>query len=149
MKTRSIGAKRLQEDSGNVLHVITAFLFVDGRRKDDTFELMGQEGCFPRLVELIRSCRDDDGWLHRRLLELLYEMSRIQRIRAGDLCKRFSSDTIVFGWLLIFGLGCVDDAFVAYLFQIIEGLSDDVNDPYHYPVIRVLVGCGNRTHQWK
>lgn len=110
----------LQEDSGNVLHVITAFLFVDGRRKDDTFELMGQEGCFPRLVELIRSCRDDDGWLHRRLLELLYEMSRIQRIRAGDLC-------------------CVDDAFVAYLFQIIEGLSDDVNDPYHYPVIRVLL----------
>jgi hypothetical protein len=33
----------------------------------------------------------------------------------------------------------VDDDFVKYLFQIIEELSDDVNDPYHYPVIRVLV----------
>lgn len=27
-----------------------------------------------------------------------------------------------------------------YLFGVIEGLSNDVNDPYHYPVIRVLVG---------
>ena len=27
-----------------------------------------------------------------------------------------------------------------YLFGVIEGLSSDVNDPYHYPVIRVLVG---------
>ena len=26
-----------------------------------------------------------------------------------------------------------------YLLQVIEGLSDDVSDPYHYPVIRVLV----------
>jgi hypothetical protein len=36
-------------------------------------------------------------------------------------------------------LGHVDDDFVACLFQIIEELSDDVDDPYHYPVIRVLV----------
>lgn len=33
----------------------------------------------------------------------------------------------------------IEDDFIAYLFQIIEELSDDVNDPYHYPVIRVLV----------
>ena len=33
----------------------------------------------------------------------------------------------------------VDDDFVKRLFEIIEELSDDVNDPYHYPVIRVLV----------
>lgn len=33
----------------------------------------------------------------------------------------------------------IEDGFVTYLFDIIEGLSDDVNDPYHYPVIRVLV----------
>lgn len=33
----------------------------------------------------------------------------------------------------------VDDDFVMHLFEIIEELSDDVNDPYHYPVIRVLV----------
>ncbi len=33
----------------------------------------------------------------------------------------------------------IEDDFIAYLFQIIEEFSDDVNDPYHYPVIRVLV----------
>lgn len=33
----------------------------------------------------------------------------------------------------------IEDDFIAHLFQIIEELSDDVNDPYHYPVIRVLV----------
>lgn len=33
----------------------------------------------------------------------------------------------------------VEDEFITYLLEVIEGLSDDVNDPYHYPVIRVLV----------
>lgn len=33
----------------------------------------------------------------------------------------------------------IEDDFVGYLFQIIEELSDDAHDPYHYPVIRVLV----------
>ena len=33
----------------------------------------------------------------------------------------------------------IEDDFIIYMFDIIEGLSDDVNDPYHYPVIRVLV----------
>lgn len=33
----------------------------------------------------------------------------------------------------------IEDDFIAYMFYIIESLSDDVNDPYHYPVIRVLV----------
>lgn len=33
----------------------------------------------------------------------------------------------------------VDDEFIMGLFEIIEDLSYDVNDPYHYPVIRVLV----------
>jgi hypothetical protein len=44
----------------------------------------------------------------------------------------------------------VDDDFVKHLFDIIEEVSDDVNDPYHYPVIRVLVefhthSCGGFT----
>ncbi len=39
----------------------------------------------------------------------------------------------------------VDDGFVKHLFEIIEELSDDVNDPYHYPVIRVLVRRFTRT----
>jgi hypothetical protein len=33
----------------------------------------------------------------------------------------------------------VDDAFVIYLFELIEELSNDANDPYHYPIIRVLL----------
>lgn len=33
----------------------------------------------------------------------------------------------------------VSDDFVCGLFDIIEQVSDDVNDPYHYPVIRVIV----------
>jgi hypothetical protein len=35
----------------------------------------------------------------------------------------------------------VDDDFIRCLFDIIEDLSYDVTDPYHYPVIRVLVSC--------
>lgn len=34
---------------------------------------------------------------------------------------------------------CINDDFICGLFDIIEEVSDDVNDPYHYPVIRVLV----------
>jgi hypothetical protein len=33
----------------------------------------------------------------------------------------------------------VNDAFIIYLLDIIESASDDAEDPYHYPVIRVLV----------
>ena len=78
-------SKAVQEDSPNVLHLITTILLFDGHGHEKTFELMNQEGAFTRLVELIRSQRDDDGLLHRRLLELLYEMSRIQRLQAKDL----------------------------------------------------------------
>jgi hypothetical protein len=35
----------------------------------------------------------------------------------------------------------VNDSFIIYLLEIIEGASDDADDPYHYPVIRVLVRC--------
>lgn len=81
---------------------------------------MVNEGCFLRLLELIKSCGDHDGRLHRLLLELMYEMSRIEKLPHQDLAQ-------------------VDDEFVIYLFQLIEAFSDDVDDPYHYAVIRVLV----------
>jgi hypothetical protein len=110
----------LQEDEPAALYVIASFLLFDGRQNEETFEMMNKEGCFPRLVELVKQGRRDDSQLHRLLLELLYEMSRMQRLTVEDLLQ-------------------VDDDFVKYLFQIIEELSDDVNDPYHYPVIRVLV----------
>lgn len=110
----------LQEDDPSALNVIANFLLLDGRSDEATFKSMIDGGCFPKLVELIKSRRDDDRRLHRLLLELMYEMARIERLRLDDLL-------------------CVDDDFVIYMFQLIEGLSDDVNDPYHYPIIRVLL----------
>lgn len=110
----------MEEDDPAPLHVIASFLFLDGRNNEATFEKMNEEGCFPRLVELIKLGKRDNGRLHRLLLELMYEMSRMQRLTMANL-------------------GQIDDEFVACLFKIIEELSDDVDDPYHYPVIRVLV----------
>ena len=49
--------------------------------------MMNEEGVFTRLVELIQERKDDDAGLHRLLLELLYEMSRIQRLRIEDLSE--------------------------------------------------------------
>ncbi|PVH71839.1 hypothetical protein DL98DRAFT_520830 [Cadophora sp. DSE1049] len=110
----------LQEDEPATLYVIASFLLFDGRQNEATFEMMNIEGCFPRLVDLIKMGKRDDARLHRMLLELLYEMSRCQPLSVLDLSQ-------------------VDDEFVVMLFQIIEELSDDVDDPYHYPVIRVLL----------
>ncbi|KAJ4388020.1 pre-rRNA processing [Gnomoniopsis smithogilvyi] len=110
----------LQEDEPSALNVIANFLLLDGRFDEATFKQMIDEGCFSKMVELINGRRDDDRRLHRLLLELMYEMARIERLRVDDLLY-------------------VDDNFITYMFQLIEGLSDDVNDPYHYPIIRVLL----------
>ena len=74
-----------QEDCADTLHLIVAFLLFDGRQNEHTFEMMNEEGAFPRLLELIQGRTDDDAGLHRMLLELLYEMSRIQQLRIEDL----------------------------------------------------------------
>ncbi|TPX09596.1 uncharacterized protein E0L32_009197 [Thyridium curvatum] len=110
----------LQEDEIGPLHVIANFLLLDGRTDEDVFRRMIDEGCFARLVDLVKDYRDNDRRLHRLLLELTYEMSRIERVRTDDLLH-------------------VDDALVMYLFQLIEDVSDDADDPYHYPIIRVLL----------
>ncbi|KAM5443367.1 pre-rRNA processing [Microsporum ferrugineum] len=117
----------LQEDSHDNLLGIVCFLLFDGCENEATFEMMCEEGAFCRLLELIQSLRNDDhsgigveASLHRLLMDLLYEMSRIQRIRIEDLVT-------------------VDDEFIKYLLQIIEGPPEGLNDPYHYPVIRVLL----------
>ena len=118
----------LQEDELGSLHIISNFLLMDGRLDEATFRRMIDEGCFPRLVELVRGCREADRRLHRLLLELMYEMSRIEQLRPEDLAQ-------------------VDDGFVFYLCQLIESVSDDVEDPYHYPIIRVLV-CPFSSLNW-
>lgn len=110
----------LQEDEIDTLHIAAAILLFDGRANESTFELMQAESAFPRLVELVRAKRDDHVGLHRLLLELLFEMSRIQKLSREDLTT-------------------VDDSFILCLFQLIEQLSDDADDPYHYPTIRVLL----------
>ena len=74
-----------QEDRPDTLHLIVAFLLFDGRQNEHTFEMMNEEGAFPRLLELIQGRTDDDAGLHRMLLEILYEMSRIQQLRIEDL----------------------------------------------------------------
>ncbi|CZS92562.1 hypothetical protein WAI453_006699 [Rhynchosporium graminicola] len=109
-----------QEDDPWALYIIAGFLLFDGRQHEAVFEMMSNEGCFPRLLELIKMGKRDDARLHRLFLELLYEMSRCQPLPVVELGK-------------------VDDDFIIMLFQIIEELSDDVDDPYHYPVIRVLL----------
>ena len=79
--------KLIQEDDAGVLHFATAVLLFDGRANENVFELMQVESAFPRLVELIRDKRDDDNNLHRVLLELLYEMSRMQKLSREDLSE--------------------------------------------------------------
>ncbi|KAF1977162.1 hypothetical protein BU23DRAFT_587715 [Bimuria novae-zelandiae CBS 107.79] len=112
----------LQEDDNPTLHIVAAFLLFDGRnnQNDATFEMMHDEGVFPRLIELIQQeSVQHDVTLHRMFLELLYESSRILRLTWEDFMA-------------------IDDSFILYLLGIIEGASDDAEDPYHYPVIRVL-----------
>lgn len=110
----------LQEDDTGPLHAIACLLLLDGHREETLFPRMIDEACFPRLLELLNGRRDDDPRLHRFLLHLMYEMSRMERLRPDDI-------------------RLVDDAFIHYLFGLIEVVSDDVDDPYHYPTIRVLV----------
>ncbi|KAJ8130034.1 hypothetical protein O1611_g3595 [Lasiodiplodia mahajangana] len=110
----------LQDDEAAHLYPIASFLLLDGRANEATFRQMIEESCFYRLIELINGRKENDPSLHRLLLELIYEMSRIQKLRVQDLIH-------------------VDDGFVNYLFELTEILSDDVNDPCHYPIIRVLL----------
>lgn len=127
----------LQEEELRNLHIIASLLLFGGREDESTFEVMIKEGCFSRLLEILKDDRrrrhnidreeeEGDGEttympeLHKVMLELLYEMSRAQPLSTSDLEE-------------------VDDEFVMDLLGSIEELSNDVDDPYHYPLIRVLV----------
>ncbi|KAF2150005.1 hypothetical protein K461DRAFT_230493 [Myriangium duriaei CBS 260.36] len=110
----------IQEDEYPILQIMTTFLLYDGRSDEETFMFMQREGLFPRLLELIKSGRYDETPVHTMLLELLCEITRIQQLSRDDLQM-------------------VDDAFVLYLFQLIEQLSDDASDPYHFAIVRILL----------
>jgi hypothetical protein len=67
--------------------MVAAFLLFDGRanENDPTFENMMEEGAFPRLVSLITAPGvREDARLHQMLMELMYESSRIQRLKWED-----------------------------------------------------------------
>lgn len=49
---------------------------------------MQAENAFPKLAELVREKRDNDAGLHRLLLELMYEMSRMQKLMREDLGRK-------------------------------------------------------------
>lgn len=119
VRRRMIG--RLRKETSNIkLRLIANVLLFDGRQNQKTFELMQEEGLFLRLMEMVLRKRAEDLILWSVVLDLLYEMSRIQRLRREDL-------------------EAIDDEFISYLFQLVEEDPDDFNDPYHYPVIRILV----------
>jgi hypothetical protein len=79
----------LQEDDPNVLHFLASFILFDGRQHEVVLQMLNEEGAFARLLELILAIRsadmDGDAGLHRLLMDLLYEMSRIQRVKIEDL----------------------------------------------------------------
>ncbi|EQK99619.1 ldb17-like protein [Ophiocordyceps sinensis CO18] len=111
----------LQEDDAGPLHAIASLLFLDGRYDESAFPRMVDEACFSRLLELINAHRADaDPRLHQLLLQLMYEMSRIDRLKVEDLTL-------------------IDDDFIHHLFGAIEGVCDDVHELYRYPTIRVLL----------
>ncbi|OQO08009.1 hypothetical protein B0A48_06802 [Cryoendolithus antarcticus] len=110
----------LQDDDVDTLHLSAAIFLFDGRSNETAFEMMLHEGAFTRLAELIRDRKDDHNGLHRLMLELMSEMARIQKLKRDDLAT-------------------IDDTFVLDLFKMIEQLSDDAEDPFHYPIIRVLL----------
>ncbi|KAF7588306.1 hypothetical protein BBP40_005905 [Aspergillus hancockii] len=116
----------LQDDDPDTLYLITSFILFDGRQNEVSLRMLNEEGLFPRLLELLqvqnrkKEVEGNGSGLHRQLMDLLYEMSRIQRVKIEDLVL-------------------VDDEFIKSLFDIIEDLSYDASDPYHYPVIRVLL----------
>lgn len=120
MRRRMMGRLR-KEMSNPKLRLIANVLLFDGRQNQKTFELMQGEGLFLRLMEMVAQKRKEDRILWGVVLDLLYEMSRIQRLRREDL-------------------EAIDDGFISYLFQLVEEDPDDPNDPYHYPIIRMLVG---------
>lgn len=122
---------------------MVTFLLAEARENESTFELLNREAAFPRLVELIAHPQKHEESMHRSLMELMYEMARIQKITNDDLCMFKSTNSIFIHkpkrTQLTSLEACINDEFICSLFDIIEQVSDDVNDPYHYPVIRVLV----------
>ena len=75
----------LQEEDVHTLRIAVIFLLADARENEHIFELLHKEGIFPRLVDLIAHPKENEESLHRSLMELFYELSRVQTIGNDDL----------------------------------------------------------------
>lgn len=73
-----------KEQSTPRLQLVATVLLCDGRETQKVFEHMQEEGLFVRLVGLVRERKEQDPIMWRVCLDLMYEMSRIQRLRAED-----------------------------------------------------------------
>jgi len=81
-----------------VLYLASTILLCDGRQNQETFEVMQAEGLFPRLLEVVGSKKAlEDKECRNRLLDVLYEMSRVQRLRWEDLGRW--STFLVWAWM--------------------------------------------------
>ncbi|KAI1002712.1 hypothetical protein K3495_g5493 [Podosphaera aphanis] len=110
----------LGAETVGVLRILAHLLLLDGRAHQATFELMSAQGCFVRLLRVLHPITDAMVPVQQLLLKLLYEMSRCQQLSTEDLSQ-------------------VDDGFVLSLMNTVEELPSDTDDPYHYPVIQVLL----------
>ncbi|RKF63175.1 Protein dip1 [Erysiphe neolycopersici] len=120
-RLRSLVINSLMRDENPIsLQILVKFLLHDEQRNDATFEAMKQKGCFPRLVKIIIPGQKKDIALSSLLLELLFEMTCCQKLSTDDLSQ-------------------VNDEFVMNLLSMIEELSNDPEDLYHYLAIRVLL----------
>jgi hypothetical protein len=74
-----------KEESPASLHVLGSFLLYDGKGEEESLRLLEEENGFSRLLELLNDDMSSDPMLHRLFLDLMYETSRIQRIRMEEL----------------------------------------------------------------
>ncbi|KAK6536379.1 hypothetical protein TWF281_000618 [Arthrobotrys megalospora] len=119
---RRLVGRFLKEPSNSArLHAITATLLYDGIDHPKTFELMLEQNAFERLIELIwKDVAKLNFGFHKLLLEVCYEMCRIQKLRNRDL-------------------DILQDEFVKHLLEQVEEGQGDPDDPYNYVVIKVLL----------
>ncbi|KAK9473723.1 uncharacterized protein V1510DRAFT_402013 [Dipodascopsis tothii] len=108
------------ECDARTLLMIGVVLLLDGRQHVDTFEMMEEESACRLMVDVLWRTRETDPRLHSIMLELVYELCRVQRLQRADL-EAISTD------------------FIEFLFQTIERNDDYERDPYSYGLIRVLL----------
>ncbi|KAF3911792.1 hypothetical protein AA313_de0207167 [Arthrobotrys entomopaga] len=121
VRRRLVGRFSKEPPNSPRLHVITSALMYDGIEHPKTFELMLEQSAFERLIKLIWEDVDKENFgFHKLLLEVFYEMCRIQRLRMQDL-------------------EILQDEFVKHLLEQVEEGRGDPDDPYNYAVIKVLL----------